>query len=766
MRSILVTLMLLSSCGLWGKSTNFEYDLNIMEGVQVWQSWAGIRVSIGGINTSEPKYLLAETSQRELRRNKIMTFSYKYRIWPVKPRLNDWKINKNTTSVRNIMPIYNPGRMISFYTLSNIPHKYKITVNDRNFINPWNFEFDFAPFGTNRSELVYGPAAMPLRFYKTYDVKVTLDMANDIIAFNIDDYKVIYRKKIAFYPNYYGFVQSPFVSVGRSLYRVPDVEIIDFRVHYGLTDYQTRDFQYPRFHIDNYLNDKKNNKTENDFWAALCYYEGNHGAMKDYVQAVKLFEKAARDNHIFAQYYAGICYMYGRGVPQNDDKAYEYFRRAARNYYDDAAFMAALLQCTGRRQFDQGAGVSSFLQLLGPAVIQGHANSFYLNGWRSQKGIMRDAGISGGYPEAALRGHPKAMLLGSGRLSVNEFMRRCETTAKIDFIPGIVGLGDCYFYGRGVERNLAEAFRLYQRAADMGSENAMIQLALCYYNGNGVEKNTTESEKIIRNLEARGNRHARLIRGVFDEKPDKGSLMYFNRQFPQAFAHWSLGKNHWDFYRAGLCLLDGIGTKRDSKRAFNLLTQSDLPEAKLEVAECYQNGIGVNHKNYNTAFEYYKQAANYPPGALAYAYKCLERGQGTEALNAASFAAKAGNPEAMYLFGILRLRGAEPLLRAEPERALDPLTVAAKNGSIEAMLELGNCYYHGVGTKADKEKAAEWWTKYQLASDSRDNNNIDELSPYWPALPNHDSRISVKGMPRYVSDWTDPEAISQYYRKY
>ncbi len=765
MKSILAVLVLTACCALTAKSTDFEFGMNIMEGVQVWQSWAGIRISIGGINSSDPKFLLAEVSQKELRRNKIMTFSYKYRIWPVKPRLNDWRITSNSTSVRNIMPIYNPGRMISFYTVTGIPRKQRITVNDRDFSNSWNFEFDFAPFGNNRSELVYGPAAMPLRFYKTYDVKITLDIANDVISFNIDDYKVIYRKKIAFYPNFYGFVQSPFVSVGRSFYRVPDVEVMDFRVHYGLTDYQTREFQYPRFHVDDYLNDRRMHKTENEFWAALCYYEGTHGAAKDYVLAAKMFEKAARDDHIFAQYYAGICYMYGRGVPQNDDKAYDYFRRAAHNYYDDAAFMAALLQCSGRRQFDPGLGVNSFLELLSPAIVQGHANAFYLNAWRVRRGIMPDAGISGGYTEAALRGHPKAMLL-EANLPADEFARRCEATAKRDFVPGIVGLGDCYFYGRGVTRDYGEAFKLYQRAAELGAENGMIQLACCYYNGHGVEKNVAEAEKIIRNLEARGNIHARLISGAFGEQPDPGSQMYFNRQFNQAFVLWGQGKSPGDCYRAGLCLLNGIGTKRDVKQAFSLLVKANLPEAKLEIAECYQKGIGVSGKNHNTAFDYYKQAAGYPPGALAYAYRCLERGQGTEALNAASLAAKAGNVEAMYLFGILRLRGAEPLLRAEPERAVEPLTVAAESGSVEAMLELGNCYYQGIGTKVNKEKAAEWWTKYQLASDARDNNNIDELSPYWPSLPNHDSRISVKGMPRYVSDWNDAEAIFQYYRKY
>lgn len=46
------------------------------------------------------------------------------------------------------------------------------------------------------------------------------------------------------------------------------------------------------------------------------YYAG-HGIPQDYAQARMWFEKAAAQNHADGQYYLGLLYDNGHGVPQD-----------------------------------------------------------------------------------------------------------------------------------------------------------------------------------------------------------------------------------------------------------------------------------------------------------------------------------------------------------------------------------------------------------------------------------------------------------------
>ena len=49
-------------------------------------------------------------------------------------------------------------------------------------------------------------------------------------------------------------------------------------------------------------------------------------------------------------------------------------------------------------------------------------------------------------------------------------------------------LGDCYYFGLGVEQSYEDAFALYQISAELGVADAQYYLGWCYYYGEGVEK--------------------------------------------------------------------------------------------------------------------------------------------------------------------------------------------------------------------------------------------------------------------------------------
>lgn len=56
-------------------------------------------------------------------------------------------------------------------------------------------------------------------------------------------------------------------------------------------------------------------------------------------------------------------------------------------------------------------------------------------------------------------------------------------------------LGNCYFYGFGVDKDQREAVKWLRKAADQGHTSAQNDLGHCYYSGAGVERNQMEAEK-------------------------------------------------------------------------------------------------------------------------------------------------------------------------------------------------------------------------------------------------------------------------------
>ncbi len=66
-------------------------------------------------------------------------------------------------------------------------------------------------------------------------------------------------------------------------------------------------------------------------------------------------------------------------------------------------------------------------------------------------------------------------------------------------------LGIILLYGRGVERDLKEAFALFRSAADSGLRIGKCLLGLCYQRGEGVEKNLNEPMRLFREAEKNQN---------------------------------------------------------------------------------------------------------------------------------------------------------------------------------------------------------------------------------------------------------------------
>jgi TPR repeat protein len=70
--------------------------------------------------------------------------------------------------------------------------------------------------------------------------------------------------------------------------------------------------------------------------------------MKDFIKASALLGRLAEGGEADAQYQLGVLYETGRGVPQNDAKALEYYRQAAEQGHAKAQYSLAEFYLNGR----------------------------------------------------------------------------------------------------------------------------------------------------------------------------------------------------------------------------------------------------------------------------------------------------------------------------------------------------------------------------------------------------------------------------------
>ena len=134
-------------------------------------------------------------------------------------------------------------------------------------------------------------------------------------------------------------------------------------------------------------------------------------------------------------------------------------------------------------------------------------------------------------------------------------------------------LGNCYFSGRGVDKNVENAVRWLQKSAEQDNSIAQRDLAFSYLKGDGVEKDVIEAVKWFRVLAEKGYSEAQLNLGVI--------------------------------------FLVGNDVEKDVVEGVKWLykaAEQGEPNAQFFLAICYINGEGVE-KNMSIAVDWLQKAA-------------------------------------------------------------------------------------------------------------------------------------------------------------
>lgn len=171
-------------------------------------------------------------------------------------------------------------------------------------------------------------------------------------------------------------------------------------------------------------------------------------------------EAMAAEDNAMAQDILGLRYASGQGVPQDWNKAYTWFHRAALQGYATSQYNLALLYYRGQgteknlpeaaRWFEKAAG-------------QSHPAAQYMLGELYETGH--------GVPQ-------------SERLAFTWYKK----SAAMNYTPAQFKLGLMYQYGKYVGPDPAQAAEWYRRAAEHGNPQAQVALGNLYDAGIGVPK--------------------------------------------------------------------------------------------------------------------------------------------------------------------------------------------------------------------------------------------------------------------------------------
>ncbi|MGE0239827.1 MAG: tetratricopeptide repeat protein [Parvibaculaceae bacterium] len=144
------------------------------------------------------------------------------------------------------------------------------------------------------------------------------------------------------------------------------------------------------------------------FKLATLFHEGGPGLKKSPERAAKLYEAAAKQDHVEAQNWLGYCYQHGLGVGQSDAKAVEWYRKAADAKLPMAENNLGLMYLSGKGvEQDYGKAFELFQRSANQGYDWGMNNlgGLYEKGWGTEQDMAKALFL---YREAGTKGNEAA----------------------------------------------------------------------------------------------------------------------------------------------------------------------------------------------------------------------------------------------------------------------------------------------------------------------------------------------------------------------
>jgi TPR repeat protein len=210
-------------------------------------------------------------------------------------------------------------------------------------------------------------------------------------------------------------------------------------------------------------------------------YEKAHGVPADFEKARNWYDKAVVLGNATAMKNIGAMYENARGVPKDFEQARKWYEKAAALGNVAAMYNIGLLYDNARGVARDFAEARKWFE---KAAGQGHADSMSYLGqsYYLGRGTAIDYMLAMDWYEKAARAGNSSALFNLSNLCTATVLdgfqvRSCnEKAAGLGSVNAMYDLGVLYEEGKGVARDPDQARNWYQKAADAGSESAKTKL--------------------------------------------------------------------------------------------------------------------------------------------------------------------------------------------------------------------------------------------------------------------------------------------------
>ena len=350
--------------------------------------------------------------------------------------------------------------------------------------------------------------------------------------------------------------------------------------------------------------------------------------------AIHLLEKAAKKGHIGAIEKLGEIYNTGYGVPVDRHKAFEYYLRAAELNSVDSQSRVAFCYLNNKKDGEKVTGED----------IDSYKKYEYWRDKAAENGDVRCnvmVGINFFYSDIKKAIHHFSIAIEKNSAwAMEELAMLYEDHPELNKVSEAFGLykkayelgENCgcdvaryYTFGlAGIEPDYEKAYNLYKEGTKRGDEYGYYGIAYLYENGKYLKKDIGKALQLYEEASARGCPEAMVrlaqiyyegLYGTLD--PVKAYKLYYKL----SLMFWRQKKERSETsYMVGYCLQKGIGTKTDTKAAYEWYYRSALwgyDKALLTLGDLYLEGQYVK-QNSETARYWYNMAgeAGLPEGYI------------------------------------------------------------------------------------------------------------------------------------------------------
>ncbi|MBQ9271682.1 MAG: sel1 repeat family protein [Alphaproteobacteria bacterium] len=193
------------------------------------------------------------------------------------------------------------------------------------------------------------------------------------------------------------------------------------------------------------------------------------------------------------------------------------------------------------------------------------------------------------------------------------FLEKSERLALQGDIEAQMNLAYMYLYGiNGADTDYAKSVKYYTMAAEQNNPIALNNLGSLYFNGIGVKKDIRQALELFQKSAELGNENASINLAFIYLSGGKKDAM--RNQKAVDLLQKAQEKSHIAQFMLGYAYYKGFVVPQDYEKAFSLIEKSarndsNIDEAQLVLALMYRRGLGTV-QNYQKAVEAYRSSVS------------------------------------------------------------------------------------------------------------------------------------------------------------